>query len=231
MPLVNLGNDSTLCEGNTLRLNATYLTSTYLWQDGNTNPAYIVNNKGTYHVRVNYNGCIKSDTVVVKFNLRPRLTLGPDQPICNGTPVTLAPVTDASWSLRWQDGSTGRIYTVTQPGSYTLSATNNCGTTSDDVLVTKGLCSVHMPNAFTPNGDGTNDLYKALGTEAVTEFNLRIFNRYGQPVFETTDKYRGWDGKFRGAPLPIGGFVYILSYKENNTAEAKMMKGTVILIR
>ncbi len=231
VPAVNLGNDKTVCEGVIVTLDATYAGATYIWQDGNTNPIYNVNQQGNYIVKLDLNGCKKSDTIKINYNLKPRLTLGPDQLICPGNTITLNPALDPAWQLRWQDGSSNPIYIVTQPGLYNLVATNTCGTTSDAIQILKGLCSVYIPNAFTPNGDGKNDLFKAFGTELVTDFDLKIFNRYGQIVFTTTDKYKGWDGKLNGQDSPGGGFIYLLAYKESSSAELKVTKGTFILIR
>jgi gliding motility-associated-like protein len=230
-PVVNLGADQTVCEGTTVMLNATYPGAVYQWQDGNSNPIYNVTQQGTYSVKLNLNGCKKSDTVKINYNLKPVFTLGPDQLICSGNTITLAPVVDPSWQLLWQDGTKNPVYNITQTGTFSLSATNTCGTATDVIQISKGLCSVNIPNAFTPNGDSKNDLFKIFGTELVTEFKLRIFNRYGQVVFETTDKNKGWDGKLNGQASPAGGFIYLLSYKENGSIELKQVKGTFILIR
>ena len=231
LPVVNLGNDVAVCEGLLVPLDATYLNSTYTWQDGSTNPVYSVSQPGTYRVQVDYNGCKKSDTVIVNYNPRPRFSLGPDQLICQGNSITLTPVLNTIWQLGWQDGTVSPTYTVTQPGLYSLSATNNCGTTTDDIVFIKGLCTVFAPTAFTPNNDGKNDLFKALGTEAVTEFNLKIFNRTGQVVFETSDKSKGWDGKLSGTSLSTAVFVYLIKYKDIYSADFKILKGTFTLIR
>ena len=230
-PVVNLGADKTVCEGTTVTLNATYTGATYQWQDGNTNPIYTVSQQGSYIVKVDLSGCKKSDTIKINYNLKPVFTLGPDQLICQGNIITLNPAIDPAWQLRWQDGSNNPVYAITQPGSYSLAATNTCGTTTDAIQISKGLCSVYIPNTFTPNGDGKNDLFKIFGTELVTDFNLKVFNRYGQIVFATTDKYKGWDGKLNGQDSPGGGFIYLLAYKENNSAELKVTKGTILLIR
>jgi gliding motility-associated-like protein len=230
-PVINLGADQTVCEGITVSLNATYPGAAYQWQDGNTNPIYSVTQQGTYFVHLNLNGCKRSDTVKINYNLKPVFTLGPDQMICAGNTITLAPVVDPAWQLLWQDGTKGPVYNIAQIGTYSLSATNNCGTTTDAIQITKGLCSVYIPNAFTPNGDSKNDLFKIFGTELITAFNLKIFNRYGQIVFETADKNKGWDGKLNGKDSPAGGFIYLLAYKENGAPELKQVKGSFVLIR
>jgi gliding motility-associated-like protein len=230
-PVVNLGIDQTVCEGITVPLDATYLNSSYRWQDGSVNPVFNVTQQGIYHVEVNYNGCKKSDTVVINYILKPRFTLGPDQAHCPGYDIVLAPVVDPVWQLRWQDGSTGPTYTVTQPGDYSLTATNTCGSNTDAITVIKGYCKVIMPTAFTPNGDGLNDVLRVLGTEAVTEMELKIFNRWGQLVFETADKTKGWDGTIKNMKEPSGIFVYLLRFKENTSPQMQTIKGTFLLMR
>lgn len=230
-PVVNLGNDVTVCEGTPVIFDATYLTSTYLWQDGNTNPVYTANQQGTYRVTVDLNGCKRSDTVIITYNLKPRFSLGPDQFICQGNTITLRPALDPTWQLRWQDGTTGPTFTLTQPGTYSLAATNNCGTTTHQVVVSNGLCKVFVPTAFTPNNNGRNDLFRALGTEAVTEFNMKVFDRAGQVIFQTNDKNKGWDGKLKGLEFSTGVFVYLISYKDIYSTDLKILKGTITLIR
>jgi len=231
LPVVNLGNDQTIREGLTTTLDATYLNSSYLWQNGSTGPSFTVMQQGTYIVQVNYNGCKKSDTATVNYILKPKFTLGPDQAICPGNMITLNPQLNPVWQIRWQDGSTNPTFTIGQPGTYSLSATNNCGTTQDDLIVSKGICKVYIPTGFTPNGDGLNDVFRILGTEVISEFNLKIFNRWGEIIFETSDKTKGWDGKLKGTALATGVYIYLLKYTESSAGKPEMLKGTVTLIR
>ncbi len=231
LPPVNLGNNIITCEGVPVTLDATYSNSVYLWQDGSTNPLYNVTNSGTYRVIVTNNGCSNSDTITVNFDPKPRFSLGADKYICLGNSIQLKPVTDPSWQLQWQDGSSAPVFTVTQIGTYTLTATNNCGATTDDLKVLNGVCRVFVPNGFTPNNDGRNDSFKALGTELVTTYNLKIYDRAGQIVFETNDKNKGWDGKYGGSISSTAVYIYLLTYAENNLPQTTMLKGTLTLIR
>jgi gliding motility-associated-like protein len=230
-PLVNLGADQNVCEGNTVTLDATNNNATYLWQNGSTGAMFIVNTQGLYHVQVTLDGCKKSDSVSIAYTLKPKFTLGNDQAICPGYPIILSPVVNTNWQLRWQDGSLGSTYTVNQPGLYSLIATNNCGSGSDDINITKGYCKVIVPNAFTPNNDGLNDLFKVLGVESVTELNMKIFNRWGEMVFETNDKTQGWNGRYKNKMQQTGTFVYLLTYKETGSTKSLTQKGTFVLIQ
>ncbi len=230
VPVVNLGNNKTLCEGNTQLLDATNTNATYLWQDNTTSPTYVVTKAGTYSVSVKRFGCEVKDTVTISYNPKPRFTLGPDQLICPGMTITLNPQLSNVFYL-WQDGTIAPTYTVTQPGLYYLIATNNCGSKSDSVLITKGICKLYIPNAFTPNGDGKNDVFKAGFGENITEFSLRIFNRYGELVFESKDKNKAWDGTYKGSRQPNGSFIWMIRYKTATDNNLQQLKGTVLLIR
>ncbi|MBL7745155.1 MAG: gliding motility-associated C-terminal domain-containing protein [Chitinophagaceae bacterium] len=231
LPVVNLGNDVAVCEGANVSLDAAYPNATYLWQDGSTNPVFNATLPGLYSVEVNLNGCKRSDTIRITHNLKPRFTLGPDQVVCPGSPLVLNPAINNGWQLAWQDGSANSSYTITLPGSYSLTATNNCGSTTDDIIVSKGVCKVFIPTAFTPNNDGRNDLFKALGTETVTKFDMKVFNRWGEIVFQTTDKSKGWDGKLGGVDQSSAVYIYTMQYTDINSSQPQVLKGTFVLIR
>jgi len=231
LPPVNLGKDTLVCDDNKLLLDAGNAYTSYLWQDGSTAATYNVIQNGTYYITVNKQGCIGKDTIQVVFNNKPGFTLGPDQSICQDKSVTLSPAIDPSWRLLWQDGSKLPTYTVKQPGIYSLLASNECGSWSSKVIFTTGFCEVKFPNAFSPNGDPYNNLFRALGTDILSEFYLQIYNRYGERIFETRNKTEGWNGTFKGRMCETGSYVYSLQYKNSNSTEQKSMKGTFVLIR
>jgi gliding motility-associated-like protein len=84
---------------------------------------------------------------------------------------------------------------------------------------------LYVPNAFTPNGDGLNDLFTVQG-EAIRSFRLQIFNRWGDLIFESSDLCQAWDGKFNGQPVPQGTYVYRLS-ASSITGKHLTREGTV----
>ena len=87
-----------------------------------------------------------------------------------------------------------------------------------------------FPNAFTPDNDGLNDEFKAIGpTDNLTSFSLTIFNRWGQMVFETKDVMHGWDGMIKGAGAPAGTYVFRIEYSISNRDFDT--SGTVVLVR
>jgi gliding motility-associated-like protein len=230
LPQVQLGPDTTICEDVQYPLNVVNPAASYLWQDGKTTPDYTVSQPGTYHVKVTMNGCSASDTVEVKYNLKPRVNLGPDLSYCPGMQITLKPELQYVQSLIWQNGSTAPVYIATQSGLYYITATNYCGSKSDSVVVAKGVCKLYLPSAFTPNGDGVNDVFKAQYGDGITEFEMSIYNRWGQRVFYSTDKHKGWDG-FVNGKLQAGVYIWYIRFRDSSASNGQIMKGTVVLIR
>ena len=229
LPIVRLGNDTTLCEGITKDLDVSNAGATYLWQDNSTSANYRVSKAGLYHVSVNMNGCVKKDTIRIDYLLRPNFTLGPDRELCTGTKLVLDPGI-RNGTFLWQDGSTSPAFTVTVPGIYSVTANNQCGGFSDEVTIVKGLCRLVMPNAFTPNDDRTNDVFRVKNPEFIKTFSLKIYNRWGQLIFQTSDPHKGWDGKFNGLPQPADNYVWVISMTDND-GNKESAKGSVLLLR
>ncbi len=127
------------------------------------------------------------------------------------------------------------LATISQAGWIVAVATSadNC-TTTDSLYIAITDCNeaIFIPNAFTPNGDGQNDIFKVL-SRCVTLYSFRIFNRWGELVYETSDITQGWDGTFKGAAQMPGVFVYTVVYFANAAVQqqARLLKGSVSLIR
>lgn len=133
----SLGNDTVLCTGQTLTLS--YLpnpTETLLWQDGSTGNSYSVSMAGVYSLRVT-NACgTVSDTVAVTYSSAPQLfTLGNDTAICAGSSLVLGPNPAVAGAYQWHDNSSGNSYTVNTLGTYSLTISNNCGSSTDVITV------------------------------------------------------------------------------------------------
>jgi gliding motility-associated-like protein len=113
---------------------------------------------------------------------------------------------------------------------YVTDATGCVDSTSAEVVVA-GNCNIAVPSAFTPNHDGKND--ELFPTNAFNTENLifRVFNRYGQVVFESKDWQKKWDGNVNGQPQPEGTYVWTLSYVLKTTGRQFNFKGTTVLIR
>jgi gliding motility-associated-like protein len=86
-----------------------------------------------------------------------------------------------------------------------------------------------VPSAFTPNGDTKNDMFNALAM-GISDYDMQIFNRWGQMIFRTNSLTNGWNGKFLNADQPIGAYTYMITYKDDKGVK-QLVHGTFTLIR
>lgn len=121
----------------------------------------------------------------------------------------------------------------TQAGHYadTIMAANGCDSIRYIDIMWKQLClPVAIPKAFTPNGDGVNDLFRPVVRDGVSQFRIAVYNRYGEKLFETSDHREGWNGSCKGVQQPTGTYVYHL-YLKNIDGRAFERKGTFLIVR
>ncbi|WP_345166023.1 gliding motility-associated C-terminal domain-containing protein [Nibribacter koreensis] len=232
LPVVNLGKDTTLCEGQTLLLNAARANATYKWKDGSTQPTLLVNAPGTYWVDVtNEFNCTTRDEIKVYYLNPPTIELGNDTTICNGDVLTIGQ-TLPDVTYKWSDGSTNATLDVTKPGTYrvTVSLQDIC-IESDAITIKAKDCvaGLFIPNIFTPNGDGINDNFFIMGllnpkntTDAV-RWELSVYDRWGKRVYYTKDYRNEWEGK----GFSDGVYYYHLA----NNQDGRLLKGWVEIVR
>lgn len=94
----------------------------------------------------------------------------------------------------------------------------------------EGNCGVFMPTAFSPNGDGKNDIFRAVVHDDVTAFSLSVYGRWGQLIFHSDNRDQGWDGMFRGNQMPVGNYIYMLTYTDSK-GQAMKQAGTLVMVR
>lgn len=231
LPLVNLGADTTICFNQSVVLSSPSSTGTLLWNDGSTGTTLVANTAGTYWLQVSQNGCRATDSIVVGTGIGPVFSLGADTVVC-GKELLLAPNISGAQYL-WQDNSTDSVYHLTSNGIYSVTVSNSCGNSTDEikVWVHADECELHIPTGFSPNHDGVNDLFRAISYCSVPKFDLHVYNRWGELVFETTDIESGWNGNFRNAPQPMDVFAYYASYYNECEGVEKHVAGNVSLIR
>ncbi|HTQ63416.1 MAG TPA: gliding motility-associated C-terminal domain-containing protein [Puia sp.] len=191
--------------------------------------------EGSYDCRVvNDSVCLVSDPFVVSWKVGPNpIVLGSaDTTACNGDTVLLNAYIDSSFKYSWQDGSQLPYFETSKTGIYTVTMTNDCGTGQSQKSVEFSECKneVYVPNAFTPNGDGKNDIFRVRFSNPPATYRISIFNRYGQLLYSSTNYSIGWDGTVSGIAQPIDAYAYILEFKDNKNIE-HTQRGTVVLIR
>ena len=232
-PVVTLDHNNRLCQGTSKILDAGRFSS-YLWQNGATTASITVSNTGIYYVTVtDNNGCKGSDTCRITTLLPlPANFLPADLTKCNYEKIQVQPQ-PVFMQYLWSTGSTASTVTIANPGTYWLQATdqNNC-TGRDTIIVTDRQClkGLFVPNAFTPNNDGKNDLLKALLFGDIKKFTFSIYNRYGQLVFITTSVTEGWNGIYKGILQEQGVFAWICQYQLDGEAPVEE-HGTTLLLR
>ncbi|MCB0638691.1 MAG: gliding motility-associated C-terminal domain-containing protein, partial [Lewinella sp.] len=229
-----------LCAGSTLSIQAEAMNAdTLYWSTGDTAPQIEVSAGGTYTVTV-ANGCgevtasatvddLPDPTVAISFPV--------DIDYCIGDTISIfAEATNAD-TLFWSTGDTTEELPLTETGMYTVTAANACGEASETGTFTfidcepLGPCSLQMPNVFSPNKDGTNDLFGAFTDCEPEEFQLRVYSRWGKLVFDTNDYTRPWEGLFNDEPAPAEVYLYRLVYRLPGETEVQVLQGDVTLVR
>ncbi len=201
--------------------------ASYTLPDGN-----VVKESGTYYtVFKTLKGCDSISFVPVTFLKKPDIKITGEICLENKDPIVLK-ATPGFASYNWTNNiTTQSSYIVKQPGIYWTEVSNLCGVARDSIeVLDKCNFEIYMPNAFTPNGDGLNDSFGVSGYNKNKFIKLSIYNKWGQRMFETTDREKKWNGNFKGQLQPAGIYVYYLQMK---TLDGKPLskKGSVILIR
>jgi gliding motility-associated-like protein len=231
-PDISLPEDTVICGiENTYVIDVTTAGASYLWQDGSTEPTYTIDDDGLYYVTVSVGGCSDKDSVLVNYSVQPTLDLGPDQSLCAGTTILLEAGSEG-FLYEWQDGSDNNTFLVTTPGTYSVSVTINECTATDEIVIIPDpcVCVVTAPNIFSPNGDGHNDNFKQLDCYDLSQYDMKVYNRYGEVVFETTNMDGAWNGTFEGKDCDLGTYVYTINFTRL-TGETGVVTGNVILVR
>ena len=146
-------------------------------------------------------------------------------------------------TYQWNTGETHQVITPEQEGWYgvTITTTNDCQAT-DSVYVTFREDSLiepsqyfYIPNAFTPDGDGKNDVFMAFPNDNdISHFSMQVFDRWGGKVFSSDDISVGWNGTKNGKPCPAGVYVYRLTFRVDGVPGIEgeqVLTGTVALVR
>lgn len=233
VPVPELGSGSGICKGTSIQLDPGRFSS-YQWHDGTVSPSYTASGPGTYSVAVtNQFGCKNADTVVISNLFSPPSKFLPsDTSVCSYPIFQLAPNNSYS-SYQWNNGYTNASINVVQTGEYILQVTdhNQCvGSDTINVKIIECVKGIYFPNAFTPNGDGLNDIFRPIARGELLFFRFNIYNRWGEQIYSTSDPNKGWDGNLQGRSQSSAVFVWTCQYEFEGEVR-KTAKGTVRLIR
>ncbi len=238
------GPDATICPGGSVQLNASNGVS-YQWTPATdlscTNcpdPVASPTSQTTYTVTiVDANGCTNTDQVTVSLFTPPVVSAGPDMTIYKGESVQLHGTGGVSyvWSPpTWlsDPNIADPVATPNDTITYILLVTdvNGCQNSDSMTIYVIGIPVAIVPTAFSPNGDGQNDVFRIGYRENFFLIRMQVFNRWGELVFETTDINQGWDGTYNGQPQPIGTYVFIIHGEDSKGYPIRKI-GNVTLLR
>jgi gliding motility-associated-like protein len=198
---------------------------------------------GTYFIKAtNASGCETIKPVVVTISPKPIFTITAPAAVVLPTTANIVTTLPSDTSLVfsfWLNALATQPLTmpasIAVSGMYYIKAVNrfSCQTIVPvNVVVLPPATPIYtIPNAFSPNGDGINDVFKisAIGWISINHFT--IYNRWGQRVYTTTDITKCWDGTQKGKPLPAGTYYWVLDITDDYAKEKVLQKGFVVLLR
>ena len=239
------------CTGAAVPVQNASKARTYLWDFGDpaspsnnstaASPVHVYSAPGTYLITLIASTCDSRDTASQQITISPR----PENPfdeffeLCPNDTLVLDATVEGADAYLWQDTSAAPTLTVEDAGLYSVSITIGACTQAftANVIDSDCPCFTELPNAFTPNGDGINDFFGLLFSSRcdIGDFRLRIFNRWGEEVFASTDYELGWDGNAKDKPLPADIYFYQVQYTVRDAAtemtRSFSRSGDVALIR
>jgi gliding motility-associated-like protein len=231
------------CQGDSILLKVNKFNH-YLWNTGDTTSWTYALTSGQYSVIVNNVGfCYGFDTINVVSNPLPNVSIQFTQKdLCKYDTVQLTALGATQYS--WYSPDKSRLISNSNPLDFSIYKSpvnvivkgidiNGCINYDSVTLYYINCCgSIYVPNAFSPNEDGRNDRFKPILNKLKLEkYEMEIFNRYGQLLYQTSDIQKGWDGTFKNTKCDIGTYYYIIKTKcfENN--EKEILTGDITLLR
>jgi gliding motility-associated-like protein len=193
---------------------------------------------GTHTLTYSYtdgSGCVATattDVTISNSTLAAAATVVPEECADGGvTIVVAASGGDGNYNYNWSNGASGNPLTYAAAGTYSVAVTDGsgCGTYVSNITVADDVDCVQLPNTFTPNGDGMNDLWNVDFTPYGGAKSVQIFSKWGQEVFSISNVMTlSWDGEWNGNQLPAGTYYYIVSL---NDAAYGEQNGPITIVR
>ena len=174
----------------------------------------------------------------VAVNALPVVDIAPVTTTCGGSSISLLASGASTW--QWSPATDLSDPSISNPIAllqndmlYTVTGTdaNGCtATASITVKISPDCLGYYFPSAFSPNGDGANDIFRVRTADDPKSFSMLVFNRFGQKVFESANVGIGWNGTFAGNPAPTGAYVFVIVATTSSGTLVKR-QGTVMLVR
>ncbi|GAA4446883.1 hypothetical protein GCM10023091_40870 [Ravibacter arvi] len=241
--LADLGPDLAKCEADPLEivpLAIDFPHNRYLWSTGETTPTITVTKAGTYKLTAwnTENGCKGEDEVVVRQAPKPAVSLPAIHGLCLDDPdhsVTLSPSGRKGYLYYWPHAAdSSQQIKVNELGIYIVEVTNQEGCKIELSTEVQDRCEPRLviPSAFSPDGNGRNDVLDMIGLY-LTDFDIKIYNRWGEVIFASTSLDNKWDGRYKEVKVQPGVYAYVATYRSQDYPERPRYKvrGSVTVIR
>lgn len=226
----DLGAGFNICEGDTLLLQIPVVG---IWSTGETSESISVAEGGVYEVMVVDGPCVTADAVEVDVLEFPSVDLGFDPIYCTGNIYTIGSDDENVIDFLWSTGEDTPTIDIRNTGEYSINVWNSCGEDSDTLFVFFNDCdySIYIPQAFTPDNDGLNDVFFVHANNLLST-ELNIFNRWGISIFSSTDLSQPWVGDVQSGThyAPDGVYSYQFKYITDK-GDAGELRGHITLIR
>lgn len=233
-PSLNIIGDTIVCLGGQINLSVSGASS-YLWQNGDTmnTTTAVVSSSQYFNVIGFISGCSTEDSIFINVISPPSFSIDYDTTVVSGSPISFAingcdQVTWSPSNFLSCNNCPNPISTPTNSVSYLVNCfdINGCYSTDTiNVTVTNGGIELVIPNAFSPNGDLSNDNWEIVGILNYPNARVEIFNRWGDKVYEKTGYDNSWDGTYNGKLLPGGVYYFILDLDGST-----QLKGSINII-
>lgn len=232
-----------ICEGENIDLQPDngYELYDITWPNLSTTSLLNVDDAGDYYSTVSGEYCAETFKLTVAkidtpdisiLNLSGRNTACFDY---ETVPLKILNDNHERYTYEWSTGETEAKIKVSEAGQYYVTANNGfCDATKQIELI--GFCPgiLYIPNAFSPNDDGKNDVFTPAFSGEITNYELVVLNRWGDLIYRTNNLHEGWDGTYKGGACQIDVYVYKITYdyfEELESEQTNQRVGTVTLIR
>ncbi len=233
---LELGPNKTICDDESISIDGTtFGADTYVWNNGNTTENLVVTEPGTYILTASNELCETNDTIVInKILPEPYpISLPQDTTIClQNLPFIISPTFASGENITWKDGQVQADFIASESGIYVATLDLDGCTFSAEMRLETEDCSdkVYIPNAFSPNNDGVNDVFRPEGRNFVLT-EMRVYDRWGSLVYESTEANAAWNGRFKGDFVDNGVFIYVISYQNILLGDSKVISGDVSVLK
>ena len=238
---LDLGPDDIICPGETISLDASVIgADSYDWSNGSSSNTIQITEPGIYFVEASSECASLSDTITFTSGLAEIPEFANEVSLCDGKAVEIGPSFEDNQNVQWLDDSSNSFpRSVNQQDLYEFSVTDECGVRSFEIDVNSSNCEckIYVPNSFTPNDDGTNDYFAPEFKCEFTSYDFRVYNRWGDEIFRSTDPDQKWIGNAENQSkyfVPDGLYVWTLNAESNlsgDNLQVYSLTGSILLFR